>query len=326
MASACGTAKDWGEPAERGAVARAAGSRRRPPGAAAPALVRSSRRCRGRGGRRPLRRRAGSAPRRRRRRRRPERPSAGRPDRAAPATASAGSGHRIRSPIGARGACIGGLTKTGIGTARDLFTHRAPARRQIRGIERQAPAIAGSPSPSPPRLGPGLLLGGHRVDVGQGGQAGRVLLGPGHQLVAGLAVVARQRPRPHPEVDRLGMVGDDRQRRLLGLDGVAPRQPQADGGRVEQPEDLLQLGLLGAGGIAPAVAAALGGGDAELGAHAAVQPFGHALGGLHAQTMREQLLGKLSVGLQLGHQLGDLLAGGDGLQRDDVGLGVRGDR
>ena len=59
-------------------------------------------------------------------------------------------------------------------------------------------------------------------------------------------------------------------------------------------------------------------------AHPRVQPFGHALGGLHPEAMDEQLLGELALGLQRGHQLGDLLAGGHRLQRDDVGaLGVQ---
>src|SRR5215218_2483190 len=50
----------------------------------------------------------------------------------------------------------------------------------------------------------------------------------------------------HAEVGGLGVVGDDRQRRLLGLDGIAARQPQPDAlRRFEQPVDLLVLGLLG---------------------------------------------------------------------------------
>ena len=36
--------------------------------------------------------------------------------------------------------------------------------------------------------------------------------------------------------------------------------------------------------------------------------------------MDEQLLGELALGLQLGHQRGDLLAGGDRLQGDDISL------
>ena len=49
-----------------------------------------------------------------------------------------------------------------------------------------------------------------------------------------------------------------------------------------------------------------------------MQPLGHALGGLHAEAVHEELLGELAVLLELGHQLGDLRAGGDRLERDDV--------
>ena len=41
-----------------------------------------------------------------------------------------------------------------------------------------------------------------------------------------------------------------------------------------------------------------------------MQPLGHALGGLHAEAVYEQLLGELAVLLQLGHQFGDLITGG----------------
>ena len=51
-----------------------------------------------------------------------------------------------------------------------------------------------------------------------------------------------------------------------------------------------------------------------------VQPLGHALGGLHAEAVGEELLGELAVGLELRHELGDLVAGRDRLQRDDVEL------
>ena len=51
-----------------------------------------------------------------------------------------------------------------------------------------------------------------------------------------------------------------------------------------------------------------------------MQPFGHSLGRLYPEAVDEQLLGELAVGLELGHQLGDLVAGGDRLDRDDVGL------
>ena len=170
-----------------------------------------------------------------------------------------------------------------------------------------------------------LVLGGpDRVLVGQRGRPGGILLGAGDELVVGLALGAGERARLHPEIDRLGVMGDDGQGRLLGLDGEAPGQAQADRRRVEQVKHLGQLGLLRARRIAPRVAATLGRGDAEIGTDAGVQPLGHALGGLNAETVYEQLLGKLPLGLQRGHQLGDLLAGGDRLQRDHVGLGAGG--
>ena len=62
------------------------------------------------------------------------------------------------------------------------------------------------------------------------------------------------------------------------------------------------------------------GGDPQVVAHAPVQPLGHALGGLDAEAVDEQLLGELALLLEAGHQLGDLVAGGDRLQRDDVEL------
>src|SRR3954447_13507417 len=127
----------------------------------------------------------------------------------------------------------------------------------------------------------------------------RVLVRAGDQLVARLAVALGQEARLHAEVDGLRVVGDDRDRRLLGLDGVAAAQPQADRGRVEQAEDLLVLGLLRARRVAPGVAPPLVGRDAEVLAHARVHPLGHALGGLDAEAVGEELLGELAVGLEL---------------------------
>ena len=68
---------------------------------------------------------------------------------------------------------------------------------------------------------------------------------------------------------------------------------------VEQLLDLQVLGLLGHRRVAPRVAPALGGVDAEHLAHAPVQPLGQPLGGLHAEAVHEQLLGELAFGLQL---------------------------
>src|SRR4051812_16943150 len=148
----------------------------------------------------------------------------------------------------------------------------------------------------------------------------RVLVGAGDELVARLAAGLREEARLHAEVDRLRVVGDDRDRRLLGLDRVPAAEPQADRRRVEEAEDLLVLGLLRARRVAPRVAPALVAVDAEVLAHARVQPLGHALGGLDAEAVREELLGELAVGLELRHELGDLVARGDGLQRDNVEL------
>src|SRR6185295_14114858 len=91
----------------------------------------------------------------------------------------------------------------------------------------------------------------------RGTHVGRVAVAAGDQLVACLTVGLRQEAGLHPEVHGLRVVGDDRDRGLLGLDGVAAAQAQPDRGRVEQPEDLLVLGLLRARGVAPRVAPAL---------------------------------------------------------------------
>src|SRR3954454_5905792 len=85
-----------------------------------------------------------------------------------------------------------------------------------------------------------------------------------------------QPARLHAEVRGLRVVGDDRDRRLLRLDGVAAGQAQPDLLGVQQLEDLLMLGLLRAGRVAPRVAAALGGLDLQLAADLGVQPLGGA--------------------------------------------------
>ena len=105
--------------------------------------------------------------------------------------------------------------------------------------------------------------------------------------------------RLHAEVDGLRVVGDDRHRRLLGLDRVAVGEGHADLLEAEQAPDLLVLGLVRAGGIAPRVAATLVGVDAELAADLGVQPLGHALGRLDAEAVDEELLGELAILLEL---------------------------
>src|SRR3954447_18232872 len=96
--------------------------------------------------------------------------------------------------------------------------------------------------------------------------------------------------RFHPKVDRLGMMGNDRHCRLLGQDGVGAGEGHADLFEVEKAPDLLVLGLVRAGGVAPGVAAALVEGDAELAAHFGVQPLGQALGCLDTEAVDEELL------------------------------------
>src|SRR4029078_1850058 len=68
-----------------------------------------------------------------------------------------------------------------------------------------------------------------------------VPLGAGDDLVGGLLVGLRQEAGLHAEVDGLRVVGDDRHRRLLGLDRVAAGQAQADLRRIEQAKELLVL-------------------------------------------------------------------------------------
>ena len=64
----------------------------------------------------------------------------------------------------------------------------------------------------------GLLLGDVvRILVRHLGEARGIAVPAGDHVVRALAVVLRQRARLHAEVGRLGVVGDDRQRRLLGL-------------------------------------------------------------------------------------------------------------
>jgi hypothetical protein len=55
------------------------------------------------------------------------------------------------------------------------------------------------------------------------------------------------------------------------------------------------LGLIGAGGVAPGVAAALVGVDLEPAADVGVQPLGQALGRLHAEAVEEELFDDLAL-------------------------------
>ena len=91
--------------------------------------------------------------------------------------------------------------------------------------------------------------------------------------------------------------------------------------RPEEAPDLLVLGLVGAGRIAPGVAPALVELDPEPAPDLGVEPLGQALGGLHAQAVDEELLGELAVGLELVDPLRDLVAHGHALERYHVPLG-----
>ena len=66
------------------------------------------------------------------------------------------------------------------------------------------------------------------------------------------------------------------------------------------------LGLLGTGRVAPRVAAALAGVDAQVRADARMVPLGQALGGLDSEAVDEELLGELAVLLELPDPLRDL--------------------
>src|SRR5215208_4257903 len=110
---------------------------------------------------------------------------------------------------------------------------------------------------------------------GAGGPAHSTALCAGDQLVGGL--VLRDEARLHAEVDGLGVVGDDRDRGLLGQDGVTAGEGHSDLLEVEQAPDLLVLGLVRAGGVAPGVAAALVERYGEVAADLGVQPLGQSL-------------------------------------------------
>ena len=91
------------------------------------------------------------------------------------------------------------------------------------------------------------------------------------------------------------------------------------GASVEQLLDLPCSDCSGRRG-SPRTSAGPGRGDPEHPRACAVQPLGQALGGLHAEPVHEQLLGELAVCLELGHQLGHLVADGHRLEGDDVEL------
>src|SRR5215218_6671528 len=120
-------------------------------------------------------------------------------------------------------------------------------------------------SASAAELGGGGLFGAlapvGRLRVGLGRHLAPAL-GPGYHLVRRL--VLRDEAGLHPEVDGLRMVGDDRHRRLLRHYRVAAGERHPDLFEVEQAPDLLVLGLVGAGRVAPGVAAALVELDLEL--------------------------------------------------------------
>src|SRR5919202_6273472 len=108
-------------------------------------------------------------------------------------------------------------------TKKPLSATRSSARTMRAAVTGPAYGTrAARDRPSGRRFG-GLGVGQTRADVR------RVLVGAGDDLVARLAVGLRQEARLHPEVDRLRVVGDDRDRRLLGLDRVPAAQPQSDG-------------------------------------------------------------------------------------------------
>ncbi len=88
----------------------------------------------------------------------------------------------------------------------------------------------------------------------------------------------------------------------------------------EEAPDLLVLGLVRAGRVAPRVAPALVEVDSEPAPYLRVQPLGEALGGLHAEPVGVELLGELAVALELRHQVGDLGADGHALEGHHVAL------
>src|SRR5688572_2099927 len=95
-----------------------------------------------------------------------------------------------------------------------------------------------------PRL---LRAGGHRV-AHERPLAG-IAIGVLDEIVGRRDVA--QPAGLHAEVLGLRVVGDDRDRRLLGIERVAAAEAQADRRGVDEAEELLVLGLLGHRGVAP---------------------------------------------------------------------------
>ena len=87
----------------------------------------------------------------------------------------------------------------------------------------------------------------------------------------------------------------------------------------QQPQHQLVLLQVGAGRVAPRVAAAAAGLEAELGQDAAVHVLGQSLGRLDRQPVGEVGLAVLAGGLQRVDVLGRLGAGGHDLEGDHVG-------
>ena len=86
----------------------------------------------------------------------------------------------------------------------------------------------------------------------------------------------------------------------------------------EQTQHVGMLLHIGAGGVAPRIAAPLIGAQAQFALDARVHQIGHALGGLNSKAMGEVGLGVLLLRLKAVEVLGGLLPNGDRLQGDDV--------
>ena len=143
-------------------------------------------------------------------------------------------------------------------------------------------------------------------------------VGAGDQLVA--ALVLGDEARLHAEVDRLRVVGDDRHRRLLRHHRVAVGQRHADLLEPEQAPDLLVLGLVRAGGVAPGVAAALVGLDPEPAAHLECSHSARPSADCTPRPWMKSCSANSPSALELVDQLGHLGADRDALEGDDVAL------